>query len=153
MREGFPQPNDNQENERLLSDAEYVINSMWKKAMDVNDLPLSVDSSYQAWSEDLEKRKNDFARVLFEKARASSGEEKFRAARTLKLLVKLLGGSVSQAILKELMTTSEAVQELVRNAEEQVSSKQTKPERVKGKIRKTIDRILMRDDDFDERLK
>ena len=71
MKEGFLQPNENQENERLLSDAEWVINSMWKKAMDINDLPLSVDSSYQAWTEDLKRRKNDFARVLFKDARES----------------------------------------------------------------------------------
>lgn len=147
MKEGFPQTNENQENERLLSDAEYVINSMWKKVMDADDLPLSADLSYQAWSEDLERRKNDFARILFNTARKSSGEEKFRAARTLKLLLKLLGDSARQEILKELMTTSETVQELVKNAEEQVSSKQTKPERIKGKVRRVIDRILLRDDD------
>lgn len=153
MKEGFPQPNENQENEQLLHDAEYVINAMWKKAMDVNDLPLSVDPSYQAWSEDLERRKNDFARALFSKARESTGEEKFRSARTLKLLLKLLGNFERQEILKELMTTDETVQELVRSAEEQITAKQAKPERIKGKIRKTIDRILMRDDDFDNRLK
>lgn len=153
MKEGSPQSSENQENEQLLRDAEYVIKAMWKKAMDVNDLPLSVDSSYQAWSEDLERRKNDFARVLFNKARESSGEEKFRSARTLKLLIKLLGNQDRREVLKELMTTNEAVQELVRSAEEQVTSKQTKPERIKGKFRKTIDRILMRDDDFDEGLK
>ncbi len=153
MKEGFEQPNEQQEDERLLSDAEWVIHSMWNKAMDVNDLPLSVDLSYQAWTEDLERRKNDFARVLFNKARESVGEEKFRSARTLKLLLKLLGDSDRQEILKELMTTDETVQELVRSAEEQVGLKQTKPERVKGRIQKTIDRILMRDDDFDERMK
>lgn len=153
MKEGFPQSNENQENEQLLRDAEYVINAMWEKAMDVNDLPLGVDLSYQAWSEDLERRKSDFARVLFNKARESAGEEKFRSARTLKILLKLLGDLDRQEILKELMTTDEAVQELVRSAEEQVGSEQTKPERVKGRIQKTIDRILMRDDDFDERLK
>mgnify|MGYP001559055733 CR=1 FL=1 len=153
MKEGFPQSNESQENEQLLRDAEHVINAMWNKAMDVNDLPLSVDLSYQAWSEDLERRKNDFARVLFNKARESAGEEKFRSARTLKLLFKLLGDSDRQEILKELMTTDETVQELVQSAEEQGGLEQAKPEHIKGKVRKAIDPILMRDDDFHKRLK
>lgn len=153
MKERFEQFDVQQEDEQLAHDAEWVIHSMWKKAMDVNDLPLSVDASYQAWSEDLDRRKSDFARVLFKKARESSGEEKFRSAQTLKLLLKLIGDSDKQKILKELMTTNEAVQELVRGAEEHIRSKQTKPERIKSKMRKTIDRILMRDDDFDERMK
>ncbi len=114
------------ENKNLLRDAEYVINSIWKKAMDVDDLPLSVDSSYQSWMEDLERRKSDFARVLFNKARESSGEEKLRSTQTLKHLTELLNNSERQSLLKELMTTQETVDELVYQAKEQIKSKQTK---------------------------
>ena len=104
MKEDSPLENKNNKNERLLKDAEYVINAMWKKAIDVNDLPLSVDSSYQAWSEDLERRKNDFARVLFNKAREAVGEGKLHSAQTLKKLIELLNSTSRQEILKELMT-------------------------------------------------
>lgn len=145
--------NENKKDEQLLRDAEYVINAMWRKAMDTDDLPLDTDLSYRAWSEDLERRKNNFARVLFNKARESDGEEKFRSARTLKLLMKLLGEPDKQEILKELMTTNEAVQELVQSAEKQVISEQTKIEQIKGKIEKIIKKILMQDDDFDKGLK
>ena len=153
MREGFPLQNENNKDARLLGDAKYVINAMWKKAMDVNDLPLSVDLSYQAWEGDLEARKHAFAIVLFNKAREATGEEKLRSARTLKRLMELLGNSSKQEVLKELMTTEEAVQELVRQAEQQVESKQTKPERLKTKFRKTVDRLLRRGDDFGDALK
>jgi hypothetical protein len=122
MKEKFPLESRNNENERILKDAEYVINAMWEKATDVNDLPLSVDLSYQVWSEDLERRKNDFARVLFNRARETAGEEKLRSAQTLKRLMKLLNDVSRQEILKELMTTEEAVEELVNRVEQQVRS-------------------------------
>ncbi len=124
MKENFPSQDEKSENERLISDAEYVINSMWGKAMDVDDLPLSVDPSYQVWSEDLERRKSAFARALFNKARESAGEEKLRSAQTLKRLMELLNSVSRQEILKELMTTEEAVEELVNRAEQQVRQRQ-----------------------------
>jgi hypothetical protein len=141
------------ENRRLLSDAEYVINSMWEKSMDVSDLPLSIDSSYQAWGEDLENRKEDFARILFKKARDEHGKEKLRYAQTLKRLVILIGDSQSEALLKKLLTNKDAIFELYKQAEKEVSSEQPKTERAKGKIKRKIDRILGRDDDFGEHLK
>lgn len=153
MREDFTSQDENSENKHLLRDAEYVINAMWRKAMDVNDLPLSVDPSYQVWLEDLEGRKSVFARALFNKARESTGEDKLRSAETLKRLMKLLNNSERQELLKELMTTDEAVQKLVVDAEQEVRSKQTPAVRVKSKFRKTVDRLLHRDEDFDERLK
>src|SRR3989338_11272465 len=105
MNESLPKVENNEEKERrLLRDAEYVVNSMWKKAMDTGDLPLSVDLSYQTWLEDLEKRKSEFARILFKKAREETGEEKLRLAQTLKRLTELLGDSESKKLLKELLT-------------------------------------------------
>ena len=41
----------------------------------------------------------------------------------------------------------------MRQSERQGESKQTKPERIKGKVRKSIDRFLRRNDDFDDDLK
>ncbi|MDO8522663.1 MAG: hypothetical protein Q7S12_00030 [bacterium] len=153
MQEGFQPQNENSENDRFLHDAEYVVNSMWNKAMNVNDLPLSVDLSYQAWLEDFERRKSDFARVLFKSARESAGEDKLRSSQALKRLMELLNNSDRQVLLKELLTTQEAVDELVRQSEQQVESKQTKPERIKGKVKKSIDRFLRRNGDFDDNLK
>lgn len=123
MKEEFTSLDEKDENERLLRDAEYIVNKMWGKAMDVDDLPLSVDPSYQAWSEDLERRKSPFARALFNKARESTGENKLRSAQTLKHLMELLNDSERRELLKELMTTSEAVQKLVEDAERQARSK------------------------------
>ena len=153
MKENFPSQNENNEDERLLKDAEYVINSMWEKTTEIDDLPLDVDLSYQAWRESLENHKSDFARVLFKRARETTGEDKFRSARTLKRLMKLFDNVERQNLLSELMTTEEAVQELIRQAEEQIRPKQTKSERIKSKFRKTVDRLLLRDDDFDDNLK
>ena len=153
MKEGLESSNENIENDHLLRDAEYVINAMWDKAMDVNDLPLSVDPSYQVWLEDLERRKSDFARVLFKNAREAVGEEKLRSSRTLKRLMKLFNDTDRKELLRELLTTQEAIEELARQSEQQVESKQTKPERVKGKIKKAVDRFLRRDGDFDDDLK
>lgn len=123
MKENLPSQDENSENERLLRDAEYVVNAMWKKATEVDDLPLSVDPSYQAWSEDLESRKSAFARALFNKARESTGEDKLRSAQTLKHLMELLNDSERHELLKELMTTNEAIQKLVVDAEQQARSK------------------------------
>ncbi|MBI2635058.1 MAG: hypothetical protein HYW79_00760 [Parcubacteria group bacterium] len=124
MNENLPKSETNEESEKhLLSDAKRVINSMWKKAMDAGDLPLSVDPSYQVWLEDLEKRKSEFARVLFNKARESVGEDKLRSAQTLKHLMELLNNSERHELLKELMTTDEAIQKLIADAEQQVRSK------------------------------
>lgn len=155
MKESFPSQSqyNEQENVGLLHDAEYVINAMWEKAMDVNDLPLSVDPSYQAWFEDFQKRKSVFAKVLFDNARKEAGEEKFRSAQTLKRLLKLLNAKDQEEVLHELMTTREAVQELARGAEEQVLAGKSATERMKSKFRKTLDRFLRRDDDFDDDLK
>lgn len=145
--------NESGDTQGLLRDADYVINVMWRKAMDVSDLPLSVDLSYQAWSEDLERRKSAFARVLFKSARESTGEKKLHSAQTLRRLLKLLNNTERQALLLELLTTEEAVDELANQSEKQVESKQTKPQRIKGRVRKAVDRLLRRDDDFDDDLK
>ena len=88
MSEEFPKQEYENHEERILSDAEYVINALWKKVMDVDDLPLSVDPSYEVWSKDIEARKNDYARVLFKTAREKEGEVGFGAAKTLKRLIK-----------------------------------------------------------------
>ena|SRR3989344_2329233 len=124
MKEESSLENENNENERILKDAKYLINAMWKKAIDVSDLPLSVDPSYQVWTEDLERRKNDFARVLFNRAREVVGEEKLHSAQTLQKLMKLLNSTSRQEILKELMTTEEALEELVNRAEQQIRLRQ-----------------------------
>ncbi|MBI2446305.1 MAG: hypothetical protein HYV51_00605 [Parcubacteria group bacterium] len=123
MKENFPSQDEESENENLIADAEHVVNSMWEKAMDVDNLPLSVDPSYQIWSEDLERRKSAFARVLFNKARESVGENKLHSAQTLKHLMELLNNSERHELLKELMTTDEAIQKLVVDAEQQIKSK------------------------------
>ncbi len=122
MKENLPSQEEKNNKEHLLREAEHVVNSIWKKATDIEDLPLSVDPSYQVWTEDLERRKSDFARVLFDKARESSGEEKLHSAQTLERLMKLLNTSERQELLKELMTTEETIQELVHEAEQQVKS-------------------------------
>lgn len=153
MKEGFSLPDNKQENSRLLHDAEYVINAMWEKVMDVSDFPLNADLSYQAWLEDFQKRKSVFAKVLFDNARKAAGEEKFRSAQTLRRLLKLLNNKEQQEVLNELMTTREAIQELARGAEEQVLVGKSTAERVKSKFQKTLDRFLRRDDDFDDDLK
>ena len=151
MNESLPKVENNEEKERrLLRDAEYVVNSMWKKAMDTGDLPLSVDLSYQTWLEDLEKRKSEFARILFKKAREETGEEKLRLAQTLKRLTELLGDSESKKLLKELLTNKKAVEELVNRAEEEIILAQTRPEQIKSKFKKKIGRLSSSNDDFKE---
>ena len=151
MNESLPKVENNEEKERrLLRDAEYVVNSMWKKAMDTGDLPLSVDLSYQTWLEDLEKRKSEFARILFKKAREETGEEKLRLAQTLKRLTELLGDSESKKLLKELLTNKKAVEELVNRAEEEIILAQTRPEQIKSKLKKKIGRLSSSNDDFKE---
>ena len=151
MNESLPKVENNEEKERrLLRDAEYVVNSMWKKAMDTGDLPLSVDLSYQTWLEDLEKRKSEFVRILFKKAREETGEEKLRLAQTLKRLIELLGDSESKKLLKELLTNKEAIEELVNRAEEEIILAQTRPEQIKSKFKKKIGRLSSSNDDFKE---
>ncbi len=137
---------------RLLGEADWVVNSMWEKAMDIDDLPLDWDSSYQAWEGDFAVRKHEFARALFDAARNSSGDDKLRAAVTLNRLLKLAGKD-KQAILGELMTTEEAVHGLMREGERAVAQEQSPIERAKAGIKKTIDKFLYRDDDFGSRLK
>lgn len=153
MNEGLPYQDKNFEEEQILRDAEYVVNAMWEKAMDVSDLPLSVDLSYKAWSDDLEVRKKDFARVLFNKARESNGDENFFAAKTLNRLMKLLNKESQREILGELMTTLEAIKELVTTREQEIESIKTKKERIKSKFKKILDKVFLRDDDFDENIK
>lgn len=144
-------PSESGGSELLWRDAEYVVNAMWLTAMDKSGLPLSADLSFQAWSEDLKRRKSDFARALFDKAREGIGEEKLRASQTLWRLTRLLNDSERQMLLSGLMTTQEAVNKLVRVAEEQEEPKKPASRSARNKLRKAIDRLLNRDDDFDER--
>lgn len=153
MQEYFPTQNKNQENEHLLKDAEYVINVLWEKATSMSDLVLSVDPSYRTGMEELKKRKNDFAKVLFTRARETNGEEKLYAAKTLQRLMKLIDDASRRNIFEELLTTDETVQELVRQAEQQTKPETTTLQRTKAKFQKTIDRLLGRDDDFNNDLK
>jgi hypothetical protein len=145
--------NEKQKNEELLQEADYVINALWKKVMDTDGLPLSVDSDYQVWIEDLQKRKESFARILFKNARESKGEEKLYFAKTLNRLINLLNVSEQQELFKKLMTTKEAIKKLVHDTEQEVANKQSKLDHFKDKIKKRIDRVLFKDDDFMDRLK
>lgn len=147
MIEGPTGPGEGNDNENILRDAEYVINSMWRTAIDTSGLPLSIDLSFQAWSEGLERRKSEFARVLFNKAREVTGEGKLRAAQTLWRLTRLLNDSERRVLLSEILTTQEAVNELARVAEEQEESKKSPSRRAKNKLRKVVRRFLGRDDD------
>lgn len=79
MKENLPQRS---EDEQLLNQADYLINSLWEKAMDVDDLPLSVDPTYQVWADDLERHKGTYAKILFDKTRQASGTDKLRYAKT-----------------------------------------------------------------------
>jgi hypothetical protein len=145
MQERVPSQYGN-EDEPLFEDAGRVVNALWEKATGMSDLVLREDLRYRAWMEDLSKRKNSFAKVLFARARETSGEKKLHAAKTLQRLMKLIDNASRRKILEELLTTEETVLELVHQAERQTKQKSATLQQTKTKFQKTISRLLGRND-------
>jgi len=156
MQENFIPKNENTEtiNRRLLEQAMYVINSMWDKAVkDIDELPLDVDLSYQEWLKDLEKNKINYAKILFQNCKITTGEEKLDSAIALKRLLKLLSYEDGRIILNELFTTTEAIDEIINQAKPVAKKERTRLQNVIYAIQATVDKLLRRDDDYDKGLR
>jgi len=96
------------------------INRLWEIINDPEGLPLSVDPAYDWGVELLTENAFEYGRALFDMAKSSEGEERFRYARGLKRLLMVLRSEERGEVLKSLLTTNEAIEELVRKAQEEL---------------------------------
>ena len=120
MQEGLEQ----REAKRIstLDDADYIVNGLWDKGNDLSELPEDQDMTALAWREDVFNRAEEFGRVLFDEAR-SSALSPLEAAITLERMLELLPVERANEVLATLMTTREAVAELIRKLVEAKNKK------------------------------
>jgi hypothetical protein len=118
--EKFPQP----EREKEGRSADQVlmdVNRMWGIISDVEGLPLSVDPAYQYGKELIDVNAEEYARTLLEAAQKASGTDRLRYITGLERLFLEIGKEQKEHIAEKLKLTPEAVAELHKKTEEEIS--------------------------------
>lgn len=125
--------------QRIQERALHDIDRMWEIVTDTDPatkgLPLSANEAYEYGKEILKNRAEDYARVLFTEARNSVSEERLRNAAALLKLLRLIPREQSERVLEKLLTTKEAIVELLKKGTEELPDKERK------KAKRNIDEL------------